>query len=38
MDALEPEQAANTVIKYKPTYRLEPLEERKYVQYVVTQN
>jgi len=30
MDALE-EQQNKVVIKYKPTYRLEPLEERKYV-------
>ena len=32
MDALgEPEQGGNVVVKFKPTYRLEPLEERKYV-------
>ena len=30
MDALE-EQQKKVVVKYKPTYRLEPLEERKYV-------
>ena len=31
MDALE-EQQKKVVVKYKPTYRLEPLEERKYVE------